>query len=233
LKSSHTRGIVALIADLGLGALYLVWTIKAVGRFAGSGRSGDRYWFPYCLGSTMAAALPLWYKLANLYEAVAIFLILQVPLALLKGNTEVKRSAPVRRWGDAYRQRVLQRNPDAEESTVVGPLPFLWGLLLIAALGALLIHIRLLARGGAGQWFVSTGYFVLACAWVVILTGRFKDAGWNLEWRTSQFCLVVSVTSLMPLAFRWVDGYGSLAIFVLIQIPILFLRTRRTKEAEA
>ena len=45
-------------------------------------------------------------------------------------------------------------------------------------------------------------------------------------WATRQYFLVVSVASLMPLAVHWVNGYGALAIFVLIQTPIALLLSK-------
>jgi hypothetical protein len=62
---------------------------------------------------------------------------------------------------------------------------------------------------------------------------RFSDAGWDVEWRDTQYGLVIVAASLMPLAVHWVNVYGALVIFVLVQVPTVFLRSKQAAEGES
>jgi hypothetical protein len=79
-------------------------------------------------------------------------------------------------------------------------------------------------------WFARIGYFILGVVWMVNANGRLENAGWAHSWYPSQYFLVVSVASLMPLAVHWVNGYEALAIFALIQTPTVWLRSKPKPE---
>jgi hypothetical protein len=103
-------------------------------------------------------------------------------------------------------------------------------VLVIAFICAPLVYMDGASNHEIGTWIARIGYFILSFAWIMNVTGRFDDAGWTRMWCGSQYILVVSVASLMPLAVHWVSGYGALAIFVLIQTPMAFLRSKPRPE---
>jgi hypothetical protein len=232
LQNSYGPGIGALVPHLGYGILYFVWIFKVLGRFADSGRSSTLYWLPFCLAVSAAAALPLWFGVINRYEALALFLVLQSPLALLPGVPRLKEPTPAQLVERDYKRRLAREGKNTEPNRM-GPLPFLCGVLIIATLCALLVYMQSGSRDPIIRWFTRCSYFVLACAWLMTAAARFSDAGWDVEWRDTQYGLVIIVASLMPLAVRWVNAYGALAIFVLIQVPTVFLRSKRTAENES
>lgn len=225
MKTLH-RGHWPVVGDLGLGVLFLIWLLKVLGRFADGGHTSNWYWFPFCVSAWACASLPLRYKIINPYEALAIFLLVQTPLALLKTKPGQERPVRKQRWGEASRERLLRRKPNAEKSLMIRPRTFLCGLLLIALFWILLIYAQAVLGRGSGRWIEWCGYCILGFVWFMVVSGRILDAGWGTEWRSQQFILVVAVASLMPLAVHWVSGYGALAIFVLVQLPIAFQRTR-------
>ncbi len=207
------RGYVIAIGALLIGILH---------RFLGVGQSSQSYGFPSADTESFASMLPPWLRHINGYEVLALFLLVQVPLAFLPGKPK-----------PASRERRKQRS---EKITtwhgkdlgpfLVGPFAFVLRLLVIAALWLPLIYMDGASNGGTGTWIARFGYLVLAYAWLMNADGRFEDAGWGCNWEGKQYALVVSVASLMPLAFHWVNGYGALAIFVLIQSPTVFLKSK-------
>ena len=228
LESAFGRGIGPLIAHLGYGILYLVWVFKVLGRFADSGRSSNWFWFPFCITVTIASAVPAWFKLINHYETLAVFLLIQIPLVFLPSKPRPKEPAHPASAGEKYRERVARRQKGAMP-LVVEPFAFLRRLLVIACLCALLILMS--ASGGPTLvWIARCGYFILPFTWIMNATGRLQDAGLAHSWYPSQYCLAVSVASLMPLAVRWVNAYEALAIFAIVQIPTVFLKSKPKPE---
>lgn len=228
VESAFGRGIGSLTAHLGYGILYLVWVFKVLGRFADSGRSSNWFWFPFCIAVTIGSVVPTWFKFINHYETLAVFLLIQIPLALLPSIPAPDEPVRPLSAGEKYRERVAQRRKDAKPF-VVEPFAFLIRLLVIAGVWALLVLMNT-SGGPSLVWVARGGYFILAFAWIMNATGRLEDAGWAHSWYPSQYCLAVSVTSLMPLAVRWVNGYEALAIFVLVQVPTVFLKSKPKPE---
>jgi hypothetical protein len=102
---------------------------------------------------------------------------------------------------------------------------FLTALIMIACLWLLLIYVDDTSGQGVGVWFAWIGYMVLGFFWFGFLAGRFKDAGFS-DAGLTLYLIFVSGASLTPLVNHWVSGYWALAIFVLVQIPIVFLRSK-------
>lgn len=227
VKGMVGRSTGTIAVDFGYCVLYIIWTFKVLGRFADSGRSSNWYWLPFCVGVSVVSALPLWFQLINHYEALALFLLIQLPLALLPSDPT---SARPRNHGKRKKRFTTWRG-EVVRPLLFGRSSFLLGLLIVAGLWALLIYTESASESaGFFVWLVRLGYFILAVAWMVIAGARFTDAGLDVGWYTSQYFLVVSVASLMPLAVHWVNGYGSLAIFVLIQTPTAFLKSNPKPE---
>lgn len=229
LENLFGRGIGALPAHLGYGVLYFVWVFKVFGRFADSGRSSNWYWFPFCIAVSIASALPLWLKLINRYETLALFLLIQVPLSLLPSKPRPQAPDRPESLGDKYKKRHAKQGAGAEPF-LVGTFAFMLRLLVIVCLWAVLVYMESGSHDEVVVWVARCGYFILGVAWMVNANGRLQDAGWAHSWYPSQYFLVVSVASLMPLAVHWVNGYEALTIFALIQTPTALLRSKPKPE---
>lgn len=108
----------------------------------------------------------------------------------------------------------------------ISPSAFLVALTILSALSLPLIYLDGISGQGLGVWFARLGYAVLGFFWLGISIQRLSDAGWAYGFYPIQYLLAVAGASLMPLAFRWVNGYGALAIFFLIQTPIVLLKSK-------
>jgi len=236
LEESSIDGLGALVAHVAYFIVGFVWFFKVLGRFEDAGRSSTRYGTPFFIIALIASMIPLWLKLSNGYEALALFVAIQVPLVLLRSKPQPDLPVPPPRELSAFRKRLKQRREErglkrkTAKPFFVLPHAFLRRLLVIGCLWALLISVEHASDNWVGVLFAHCGYFILTFAWIMNLDGRFKDAGWAHDWYGSQFVLLVSVASLMPVAFHWVNGYGALAIFVLIQTPIVFLPSKPRPE---
>lgn len=222
------------IADIGFGVSCFVWAMKVLGRFADWGKAPSWYWFAFCIATISVAELPLQFNVFNRYETLGFFLVIQLPLASLGSDPRVVRPARKKRRGEIDSERYLKEHPNARRFKV-DQYSFLRRLIVIALLGALLNHLRATSEGHEiALFFVSCGYVVVGFTWIMTASGRFTDAGLAHSWYTLQFFLVVTVASLMPLLVHWVNGYGALAIFFLIQIPLVFFSSKQeAKERKA
>jgi hypothetical protein len=257
LDDASGRGTGMWVARLGYFILGVVWLIKAFGRLEDAGRSphmGRGYfivggvlliemlrhlvstgWSSQSYGLTFSnvvqivSMLPSWLKLINGYEKLALFLLIQIPLALLPSKPRPDELVPAQKVENKYGKRLEERRKVAKPF-LVAPFSFLRRLLVIVFLWTPLVYMDSVSNGEIGTWIARLGYFILIYVWLMNASGRFEDAGWAFNWDGAQYCLVVSVASLMPLAVHWINGYESLALFVLIQIPTLLLKSKPKPE---
>jgi hypothetical protein len=110
------------------------------------------------------------------------------------------------------------------------PFEFLRILSVIAFIWIPLIYMDSTSVGGIGSWIARIGYSILVFFWMTFAHGRFEDAGMAHSGYVPQYFLIVSVASMMPFAVHWVNGYGALVIFILIQIPTVFMRSKSKLE---
>lgn len=225
LEKSYGSHLSTIVAHLGYGVMYFIWVFKVVGRFADSGRSSNVYWLPFCVAVSVASALPFWFGLINRYETLVLFLLIQIPMAFLPSVPLRKAPTRQKRWGKEYDERIDRKRAEAGP-LLVGQVAFLVALCGIACVWLLLIYIQNMSGDLIVRWGVRLGYCVLCLAWLMSVTGRFADAGWDHDWITEQFCLVVGVTCVMPFAVHWINGYEMPALFVLVQTPASLLRSR-------
>lgn len=248
LRSSSQLGVKVWMARIGYLILALVWLIQILRRLEDAGYPLLGRAFTLTVGLLMTRALrplswgpsrgsfdpnnglmrfmptlPPWINLINGYEMLSLFLLIQTPLALLPSKPR-QHEPPPRRKNKYGKQLVEWRK--THEPFLVDRFAFLRRLLVIATLWLPLIYVDSVSDGRIGTWIARLGYFVLTFAWLMNSDGRLKDAGRGPadHW---QYCLVISVAALMPLAVHWVNGYEALAIFVLIQIPIVFPKSKR------
>jgi hypothetical protein len=157
------------------------------------------------------------------YEMLALFLLLQIPLAFFKSE-RAPRSAEYDQWA-AGKQKQPSR-VKVNVHALCGPTRYLRILALIDFLWFSLIYIDHVSAGGIGTWAARFGYVILIAFWMTFAHGRLVDAGMAHSEYPAQYFLVCSVVSLMPLAFRWVNGYGSLTVFCLMQTTLIFLHSK-------
>jgi hypothetical protein len=207
----------------------LVLLIGVFGRILGEGWFVRPRGFLFSTAALFAGSLEAWLRYVSGYEILALFLLIQVPLALSPSKPRPPVSAPE---SDSAGRRPRRRAPDVKinELALCEPFEFLRILLAIAFFWIPFIYMDYASGGGIGSWIARFGYLILAAFWTTFANGRFVDAGMGHGQYSSQYILVVATASLMPLAFRWVNGYGALAIFVLIQIPTAFLRSKPVRE---
>lgn len=235
-------------ARFGYAVLSVVWLLKALGRLADAGRLPRARYGYLAIGfvfliSTLPRTgffvwdehpslliLTRWFSFLNGYEVLALFLLLQIPLALLPTKA---RCLEVASGTAEIHSKESSRETEANQLSLRGPTEYLRILLVISAAWIPFIYMDRASGGGVGTWIARGGYIVLGIFWLIFANGRLADAGWDHSSYPSQYFLVVSVSSLMPLALHLVNAYGALVIFVLIQTPILFLKSKPPCEAPA
>ncbi|MGD0832666.1 MAG: hypothetical protein ABR907_17165 [Terracidiphilus sp.] len=255
LESASGGGIGIWFARLGYCVLSFVWFFVLIGRLNDAGRlprkrygfllAGlvlligllnrglEQQWSTHLDSFLLSSArfthlLGAWPKYLNDYELLALFLFIQIPVAFLPSKPRPPEPVPA---NDAV-VKSKRRVPAAKtnELALCGPLRFLGILLAIAIVWLPLIFIDRASGGDIASWVTRIGYLVLVFFWMTFAGGRFDDAGMADSGYAPQYFLVVAVASLMPLAVHWVNGYGALAIFVLIQIPTVFLPSKPKSE---
>ena len=248
LEDASGQGAGMWIARFGYSIPSIVWLCIVLGRLDDAGRSPlKRYvyfaigtisligmlrlwhWFSFPNTAHIASTLPPWLRLINGYEKLALFLLIQVPLALLPSVPKPpKILAEINRRKEDLNKRmpVVKTN----EQALCGPFKYLCIVLVLACLCVPLTFVDRASGGSIGSWIARLGYLILSFVWLTFANGRLEDAGWAHSGYPQQFFLVVSVISLMPLAIHWVNGYGALAIFILIQTPIALLKSKPRPE---
>lgn len=238
----------AWIARLFYGILCIVWAVKVIGRLEDAGKAPSvrqgllviflalfiglmshlqlqmwTQWLEGFLVFNTAVALSQWLIHLNGYEKLGLFFLVQIPLTFLQS----KRTQTVSYLG--------QRTNAAKTNVLAlcGPFEYLRILLVIAGVYVPLIYMDYASNNGVGSWTARSGYVILAFFWLTFAHGRLKDAGWAHSNYPPQYFLFVAVASLMPLAVHWVNGYGALAIFVIVQIPTVFLKSVPLPDGES
>jgi hypothetical protein len=239
----------AWLARLCYCILCVVWAIKVIGRLKDAGKAPSvrqlllvivfalfiglmshlqlqmwTQWRESFLVFNTAVFLSQWLIHLNGYEKLGLFFLVQIPLAFLRSKPTKTASFP--------EHLGTQRNPGQRGNVVktnvlalCGPFEYIRILLVIAGVCIPLIYMDYASNNGIGSWIARSGYAILAFFWLTFAHGRLKDAGWAHDEYPSQYFLVVSVVSSMPIAVHWVSGYGALAIFFIVQIPTAFLKS--------
>jgi hypothetical protein len=213
----------------GLYVVCGVLLIRIFRRLMGVGASSQSYGSPFADVAHIASMLPPWIKLTNGYEILAFFLLIQVPLAFLPSKPRF--AEPV--FGDSCLEDGSKKTVPVVRTNEIsrsGPLEYLRILFVITCFWILLIYMDDASGGSVGSWIARLGYFILGFFWLTFANGRLEDAGWAHSWYPSQYGLVISVVSLMPLAIHWVNGYEALVIFFLVQTPTALLPSKPKPE---
>lgn len=246
LEDVSNNHIGAWIARFLCTILSVVWAVKVVGRLDDIGKAPNvrqvvlfiflvatiglmirlRFsrWSEQWQSSPefiAAEAISQWFRRINGYEKLALFLLIQTPLTLMPSEPRPSTLVSEPIWA---KDPSLGSAP-TNMLSLCGPVEFLRILLVIAGLCGPLIYMDRASNNGVGSWIARAGYAILVFFWLTFAHGRLKDAGWAHSEYPSQYFLVVSVASLVPFAVHWVSGYGALAIFVIVQIPTVLLKS--------
>jgi hypothetical protein len=151
-------------------------------------------------------------------RTLALFVVLQIPAFLLQSKPAGGESLPGGARQEAARSYPKYLRP-------VGPYLFLLRLLLIAAFGAALLN--LVQRTGRS---VAWGEFCLALVilgfvWIYNVEGRMFDAQLP-SWASAAYCVMVPGACFLPLLLHDLGLHAALALFVVLQIPTVFLPSK-------
>jgi hypothetical protein len=146
-----------------------------------------------------------------------LFVALQIPTVLLESNSASERREEMRRY-PAYNKPV-------------GRLLFLLRLLLLAALWGALFHLQAETGWGLALLEMRLGLVLVAFVWVYNVEGRLMDAGLP-RWCSVPYCLIVPALCLVPIYLKVIEDTHplALALFVLLQIPTVFFKTKPVAE---
>ncbi len=245
--SANTNFEIELLAlDLLSCFLFFIWFIFLGMRL---GEAGLSHWHKNTFLLVVAAcSLPYAYKFTDFPQTLALFVVLQIPFFFARKKPASTGAAPEaaspgpvmdgagpeaamdgEMLADEETASRLQ-DKDRPKSRPIGPVGFLYALVAIACLWLVLIRLNEASGHGLGVWIARVGYAVLGFLWLGFAILRFKDAGLFGRGHFGPYWIAVSGASLLPLMLGFTNGYESLAIFVVIQIPTVFLRSKPAPE---
>lgn len=236
IEDASVDGVGVFVASLGYLALASVWMMQAHCRFEDAGKANNFNTTQYLLTVSFLTFMPQAFSWINRYEAIALFVIVQVPTVLMRSAPKPKVLLPEIAGPDLNSDEGTPEEEAKEYLPVraerqyqgepIGPTSYLLVLLLLACIWLLPIFIEDASGQGLGVWIARLGYCVLGFLWFGVTILRFKDAGFQTGSYPTQYCVIVALASLTPLVFHWVNGYGALGIFYLIQIPTVLLHSK-------
>jgi hypothetical protein len=178
-------------------------------------------------------------NLTNGYESLAIFVLIQIPTVFLRSKP--RPVSPIPEFA-AIPESPIAENELADENPMphaqdrrrtrakpIGPRSFMISLLVIAGIWLFFIYFEDVSGHNTGAWIARLGYAIMGFLWFGLAAGRFEDAG-LFDGRLFLYVVAVPTVTLLPLILNLTNGYESLAIFVLIQIPTVFLRGKSRPE---
>jgi hypothetical protein len=185
LEDASGQGAGVWIARFGYSILSIVWFFNVLGRLDDAGRlPRERYgyiatgfvllismlrqwhWFSFSNAAHIASMLLPWLKLINGYEKLALFLLIQVPLALLPSKPRPDEPAPLQKVENKYAKGLGKRRKVAKPYPV-GPFEYLCIQLVFACLCLPLIYIDDVSGGSVGSWIARLGYAILGFFWLL------------------------------------------------------------------
>jgi hypothetical protein len=200
----------------GLIFLGVFWIRSVEGRLLDAGLPRWYFW-PYFLIVFASCAAAHLLKILDSQQTLMLFVALQIPTVLLESNSASERREEMRRY-PAYNKPV-------------GRLLFLLRLLLLAALWGALFHLQAETGWGLALLEMRLGLVLVAFVWVYNVEGRLMDAGLP-RWCSVPYCLIVPALCLVPIYLKVIEDTHplALALFVLLQIPTVFFKTKPVAE---
>jgi len=170
----------------------------------------------YCMIVPAASFLPILLNHFSLRIVLTLFVALQIPTLFLQS----KFILPKLPLPEGKQVRLLES---------LGAFDFAVYIQLIAGLWAVLNLLRGDVGGGTWAWVfdvaLDAGSLTLCLAWIVSVKGRLRNLGlarWYID-----LCAIVLLLSLLPVSLRILSFTHALILFVVLQIPVVFLRKER------
>jgi hypothetical protein len=158
-------------------------------------------------------------------ETLALFIVLQIPLAVWPG-----KPAPSELSTEGANLSASMAGKPARKVTPIDAFEFAVYILLIAGLLHVLHLLRIdmsgMAHSRALKLALDAGSGLLCVMWVFSVRGRLKALG-QIRW-TLVFCSVVLIPCLLLFALRVVNFPHALVLFVILQIPAVLIRREST-----
>jgi hypothetical protein len=225
LLRGHTESRhLLLAAAFGLVVLGVFWTRSLEHRLMDMGWPRWCFWpcfltiFTACFGAHVL-------KIVGGPETLALFIILQIPLAAWPSKPS--RGESVNKAADLS---ALQTGKAARKITPIDALEFAVYVVLIAGLWAVLHLLRGdvsgMAHSRALKLALDAGSGVLCVLWIFCVRGRLKALG-AARW-TLVFCSIVLIPCLLLFAERVINFPHALVLFVALQIPAVLVRREST-----
>jgi hypothetical protein len=167
-------------------------------------------------------------KITNGPQTFVFFILLQLPIVLYRGKST---SAGALSTGagaeDAARPSATRKIKPARRVAPLAALDFAVYVLLIAGLWYVLHLLRSDVSGmphsRALKYALDGGSAFNCLLWVFSVRGRLKALG-RLSW-TLDYCFITLVPCLLLFALRYTRYSHALILFVILQIPAVFLRS--------
>ena len=200
---------------LGLVLLGVFWVRSLESRLADAGLPRWCFW-PYFLAVLAACGGAHVRGMLDGLETLAFFVAVQIPTVLfpskpMSDGPMLKAGAP----GEAY----------PEYNRPVGRFQFLLRVLLIAALFDALLQLARGAGPGLALWEMRIGIVLFALVWIYSVEGKVMDAGLP-RWISIPYCLILSGAIVLPHLLKLINLDVALALFVVLQFPTVFFRSR-------
>lgn len=217
LLSAHAGSHRAMMAaGYGFVILGVFWLRSLESRLMDTGAPRWCFW-PYFLIVFTGCLAVQGLKITNSLETLALFLVLQLPLAFWPGKPA--------------QTGILSESANLPASrpsrvTPLGAFEFAVYLLLIAGLWYVLHLLRGDVSGMAMarnlRHALDAGSGLLCVLWIFSVRGRLKALGWT-RW-TLTFCSIVLIPCLLLFALREISFQHALVLFVALQIPVVLIR---------
>jgi hypothetical protein len=206
-----------LLLEYCLALLGVFWIRNLERRLRDAGLPRWCFW-PYFLIAFTACFAVHALHFANLPRTIALFFLLQLPAILFE-------SAPAPA-GLLSQAAAPPKSKPAKPVAPLGAVEFAIFLLLIAGLWQVLHLLRGdvggLPHARALRLAMDTASGLLCLAWIFSVRGRLKSLD-RARW-TLLFCVAVLAVCLLPLAFRLIGFPLAIVLFIVLQIPVVFLR---------
>jgi hypothetical protein len=213
-----------LAVAYGLVVLSVFWLRSLERRLMDMGWPRWCFWpcfltiFTACLGTHVL-------KIIEGPETLALFIVLQIPLAVWPA-----KPAPSELLTEGANSSASNAGKPARKVTPIDALEFAVYVLLIAGLLHVLHLLRIdvngMAHSRAMKLALDAGSGLLCVMWVFSVRGRLKALG-QIRW-TLVFCSVVLIPCLLLFALRVVNFPHALVLFVILQIPAVLIRREST-----
>lgn len=219
LQIHPDSGRLGAAVRLGLVLLGVFWIRSLERRLMDAGLPRWSFW-PYFLAVLAACAGAHMHWILDGPSTLAFFVIVQVPTVLFPSKP--MSGGPMPKGG------VEAGGPDLqypEYNRPVGRFEFLLRVLLIGVLFGELFQLAREAAPGLAPWEMRVGVVLVVLVWNFSVEGRLMDAG--LPRRLSiPYCLILPGLCALPHFLKNVNLDVALALFVALQVPTIFFRSR-------